>query len=97
MSNKHRLHIQTALIIVIFLMGHISVLLHATEHPFHNEVESCQTFTALEKSKNALISDCSTVDQLVASFNKPPNSTSLIFSITSNTYHIRAPPLSPSV
>lgn len=79
------------------MMGQFAGLLHAAEHPFHNEVEACQPLIALEKSENALISDCSLINQSITSFNQPQEYNPVIISLAVSHYCIRAPPLSPFV
>ncbi|MCU7834706.1 MAG: hypothetical protein KZQ83_05555 [gamma proteobacterium symbiont of Taylorina sp.] len=97
MFHNQRLHIQIALMITIFLMGSFAAQLHAAEHPFHNKIESCQAYTALEKSENALISDCSLFSQSMTPFNHPLKFNPVIFSLILSHYCIRAPPSSPYV
>lgn len=57
MNVTRRLPLNIVLLSIALLVGQYAALAHASKHPFHESVQSCQVFFALEKSELGLISD----------------------------------------
>ncbi len=83
--------IYISLISILLLVGQLSVLIHAEEHPFHESHESCDDFVVSEHTDSTLTSY--NVD-LPAIKNDAPDICFIIseLSISLNVYQARDPP-----
>lgn len=81
------------LICYLFLLsGLFSSMIHATEHPFHDETETCQVYYFLEQNENSVLFHAS--HHII---NKPINyfivlRQYLLISKETQNYPIRASP-----
>ncbi len=88
-NSYKRFHL--IVIITLLLVSQSGLLVHATEHPFHQEDESCEIFISLEQSYDALFDNIAIPSSnLFFSAINYFNSFSLHFF--QNDYLIRAPP-----
>lgn len=95
MKISQRIQLPVFLISLALLMGQYAAFSHATKHPFHESVQSCQVFFALEKSELGLISDCGpALDAALYSLLWVGLFT-LLLPRLQGTCCIRAPPLLP--
>ncbi|MCP3850687.1 MAG: hypothetical protein GY694_10695 [Gammaproteobacteria bacterium] len=73
------------------LIGQMSVIVHAQEHPFHDSQHSCEVFVAAEQTDSTLV--VNSIDLLVIK-NDTPDIFFIIseLSVSQSVYHARAPP-----
>jgi len=79
------------LLSLFFLIGQLSALVHAEEHPFHDSQQSCEVFVAAEQTDSTLV--INSIDLLVIK-NDAPDICFIIseLSVSLNAYQARAPP-----
>lgn len=95
MNVTRPLHLNIVLLSLVLLMGQYAALAHATKHPFHESVQSCQVFFALEKSELGLISDCGPALDVALYSLLWVDLFTLLLPRLQGTCCIRAPPLLP--
>jgi hypothetical protein len=83
--------IYSSLISLFLLIGQLSALVHAEEHPFHDSQQSCKVFVSAEQTDSALV--INSIDLLVIK-NEAPDIGFIIseLSVSLNVYQARAPP-----
>lgn len=83
--------IYVSLISILLLIGQLTVLVHAEQHPFHESHESCDVFVAAEQTDSTLA--INNIDLPVIK-NDAPHICFIIskLSISLSVYQARAPP-----
>ncbi len=87
----NRKHIPIALLSILLLIGQLSVLIHAVEHPFHDHDESCDIFISSEQSSDNLLINSLELP-IVNNHSLVINTTTALFTTLELVYHARAPP-----
>lgn len=79
------------MISILLLIGQLTVLVHAEQHPFHESHESCDVFVAAEQTDSTLA--INNIDLPVIK-NDAPHICFIIskLSISLSVYQARAPP-----
>ena len=91
MKNHKNNLIYISLISILLLIGQLSVLINAEEHPFHESHKSCDVFVAAEQTDSTLA--LNNIDWPVIK-NDAPDICFIIakLSISLSVYQARAPP-----
>ncbi|MCW8932127.1 MAG: DUF2607 family protein [Gammaproteobacteria bacterium] len=90
--KRHRNNLLYSLLIsILLLIGQLSVLVHAEEHPFHDSHESCGVFVAAEHVDSTLDSGQITLPAII---NDTADVCFIISKLSASlsVYQARAPP-----
>lgn len=88
---KNQLHV--ALLGILLFGGQMSVLVHATEHPFHSDDDLCESFLLAEKLDDGPVSAEPALISAVTGVAIAPEITSLCIFSLQTAYFARAPPV----
>ena len=91
MSRKH-IQKQIVLLSMLLLIGQFAMLTHSSEHPFHEQDQSCQVFLQCENSDNGLSFHGVQLPTRVDIVQAPSRLVSLWSPTPSTRYFSRAPP-----
>ena len=80
--------------VLLFLLVQYTSILHATDHPFHADEVSCETFHAIEKSKFVTAETEHSALSVLYVDQLHHRIVSSVVSSTARSYHPRAPPVS---
>lgn len=92
MINRKHIQLHTILLSILLFSGQMSVLVHATEHPFHDSDHLCESFLLAEKSANGLVCDALALTALTTMVAPAAEVANLCFSCLQTAYYARAPP-----
>ena len=79
---------------MLFVLVQYSSVLHAVDHPFHEDDPSCEIFHAVEKSKSLLADDQVVITSGVYRESRILESAQQVRSKAARRYLARAPPVS---
>jgi len=80
---------------VSLFIGQMSVLVHATEHPFHGADDLCESFLLAEKLADGFISADLSLTSPITTVAIAPEIASLCYFSLPTAYFARAPPVFP--